>query len=322
MKAASPKLDLDYLISPHAADFFTNHWQQSALLVKRQDADRFQWLVPASDIDEILAFAATLPADAVEFIGNMRLAESADCSSALNDFFGAGATIRIRGIHEHSAPLRELCEAIEQQLGFPTRVNMYCTPPASRGFNLHFDTHEVLVLQLLGSKRWEVYEPAAGLSENRDVGEAELRATVLDEVIEQGDCLYVPRGFVHRALSLEQPSVHLTVGIHTETEIGDQEKLNETKAAAPADLERLEINTRLEVSGDLRLYLSAAGDMAALNLGEKSLWLPVSFAPLLRFVVEEKRFIPSQLPGNIGEQGKLVFVRQLLEDGFLQIAKR
>jgi ribosomal protein L16 Arg81 hydroxylase len=155
-------------------------------------------------------------------------------------FFRAGSTIRVKGVERYSDPLAELCQSIGQDLGFPTRANLYCTPAGSRGFDLHFDTHEVLVLQLLGNKRWQAYEstkklplervPALPFEDDREVlkrsrGEsaadeisvAELGTLAVEASLEAGDSLYLPRGFVHQAESLDKPSVHVTIGIHVIT---------------------------------------------------------------------------------------------------------
>jgi hypothetical protein len=61
--------------------------------------------------------------------------------------------------------------------------------------------------------------------------------------------------------------------------------------------------------------------MAGLASDEHELWLPVSFAQALRFVTEQKSFCASDIPGSITEHGKLAFVRHLLRNGFLRLAR-
>jgi hypothetical protein len=61
--------------------------------------------------------------------------------------------------------------------------------------------------------------------------------------------------------------------------------------------------------------------MVALAGHQKTLWLPAVFAPALRFVSEQKMFRPLEIPGQITDSGKLAFVRHLLEEGFLRIAR-
>jgi ribosomal protein L16 Arg81 hydroxylase len=235
------KLDFSYLIAPYTtAGFFDQFWQQSALLVKRGETHRYRALIEATDADAVLAIAEQLPAEAVDVIGINKTSETAsNATGGLARWFSKGATIRVKAIQRFCEPLGNLCRNVEEQFGFPVRANLYCTPGNSRGFNLHFDTHEVLVLQLFGKKRWQIFEPTETLplefvpplpfetgseASKRTLGRGgsantndELGNPVIEELLEPGDCLYLPRGFLHRAEAQDDPSVHLTIGIHVLT---------------------------------------------------------------------------------------------------------
>jgi hypothetical protein len=50
-----------------------------------------------------------------------------------------------------------------------------------------------------------------------DVAAAAEREPVIDTVLEPGDALYLPRGWLHAATALGEVSAHLTVGIHVVT---------------------------------------------------------------------------------------------------------
>jgi ribosomal protein L16 Arg81 hydroxylase len=318
--------DFGYLIAPHAAaDFLVRHWEKSALLIKRDEPDRFHALLPAADINGILSFAEQLPADAVELIGKANAAAHEPGSSrGVAEFFRHGSTIRIRGIQTYWDSLKELCRSLEEQLGFPTRANLYCTAANSRGFDLHFDTHEVLVLQLVGKKRWQVYQPAISLPLE---GAAVPGPLKLDELLAAGDSLYLPRGFFHQAAALGEPSVHLTIGIHVLTErsvvnerTADLISGQHDKSGGP-NLELLDHETKLAASVGLQVYFSADGSMAGLALGQEVFWMPACFAAALRFVAERQLFCPRELPGEITGNSKLSLVRRLVEDGFLRLAE-
>ena len=49
------------------------------------------------------------------------------------------------------------------------------------------------------------------------VAEAADSPPVIDEVLTPGDCLYLPRGYLHAATALGGVSTHLTFGVHTWT---------------------------------------------------------------------------------------------------------
>jgi hypothetical protein len=74
------------------------------------------------------------------------------------------------------------------------------------------------VLQVSGRKRWVVHEPVLRLPlpSQAQAGShlvPEGAEPLLDVELEAGDCLYLPRGFVHAALTTDEHSVHLTVGL-------------------------------------------------------------------------------------------------------------
>ena len=120
------------------------------------------------------------------------------------DEFYAGATIVVEGLHKYWGPLADFCRALEDDLGHPTQVNAYVTPPGSQGFSQHVDVHDVFVLQIHGEKMWEV---ADGVGSDK-LEPAHLRA---------GDCLYIPTDCAHSARTSAAPSIHLTVGVLVQT---------------------------------------------------------------------------------------------------------
>ena len=82
---------------------------------------------------------------------------------------------------------------------------------------MHHDTHEVISLQVAGSKRWLVYEPVLELPlKNQRYRSAlgEPGEPMLDVTLRAGDTLYLPRGWLHQALTSDEDSLHITVGIN------------------------------------------------------------------------------------------------------------
>jgi ribosomal protein L16 Arg81 hydroxylase len=82
---------------------------------------------------------------------------------------------------------------------------------------VHHDTHDVICLQVAGEKRWLVYEPVWELPLRDQRYRPELGspgATMLDVVLRPGDTLYLPRGWLHEALTSETDSLHLTIGVN------------------------------------------------------------------------------------------------------------
>ncbi len=132
--------------------------------------------------------------------------------------FDGGATLVVSQFHELHPALMRFCRGLEQVFLHAVQANIYLTPPGAQGFRMHYDTHDVLVLQLRGEKRWRLWPgqpfprptrrtPWQGGVE--PIGEAEALT------LRPGDTLYVPRGVLHDAAAQDgdEPSLHVTVGL-------------------------------------------------------------------------------------------------------------
>jgi ribosomal protein L16 Arg81 hydroxylase len=152
------------------------------------------------------------------------IADQVDSAKVL-DQLGSGATVVLQGLHRLWPPLIGFVRHLVDDLGHPVQANAYITPPNNRGFDFHYDVHDVFVLQVSGRKRWVVHEPvhphplpSQPWTEHRD--HIALRVTgdaVIDTVLCEGDALYLPRGWVHSAQALDTTSIHLTIGVAATT---------------------------------------------------------------------------------------------------------
>ena len=132
--------------------------------------------------------------------------------------FDAGATLVVSQFHEMHPPLMRFCRGLEAVFLHAVQANTYLTPPGAQGFRVHYDTHDVIILQVRGEKRWRLWSHQPVPQPTRrtpwpggiePVGEPE---TV---TLRPGDTLYVPRGVMHDAAAQDgaDPSLHITVGL-------------------------------------------------------------------------------------------------------------
>jgi hypothetical protein len=155
--------------------------------------------------------------------------------------YADGATLVLQGLHRIWPPLVDFARELGGQLGQPLQVNAYLTPAASQGFATHYDTHDVFVLQVDGRKRWRVHEPVLRDPLERqswggradEVSAVADGAPALDEVLEPGDALYLPRGWLHSAAAQEEASLHITVGVKALTRYALVEALLDLAADDP-----------------------------------------------------------------------------------------
>ena len=131
-----------------------------------------------------------------------------------------GATIVLQGLQRYWPPLTRFCRALELELTHPVQANAYVTPAGARGLAVHYDTHDVFVLQVAGTKEWAIHEPVFAdplASQPWSGRRGDPGPAVLEPKMQTGDSLYVPRGFLHSARAQEELSAHLTIGVLTHT---------------------------------------------------------------------------------------------------------
>ena len=152
-------------------------------------------------------------------IGNRDLADLA-APNQIIEGYRDGATVVLQGLHLTDPHLARFANNLALELDQPVQINAYLSPSSARGLDVHFDYHDVFVVQLDGTKRWRVWSPT---ERSRDpIGGThtvprprpdELGAPILDLVLEPGDVLYLPRGHPHVAETTDRASAHLTVGL-------------------------------------------------------------------------------------------------------------
>jgi hypothetical protein len=210
-------------------------FEQEPLYVPRAEPGRFDDLLSLDDVERMLCsgglrhpafrlvkagarldlgdYTTDLPWRPVPFTGTI------DVASAVSAF-ADGATVVLQALHHTHPPLAAFCRLLEAELEQPVQTNAYYTPRGSQGLPVHHDTHDVFCLQVAGRKRWLVYEPALELPLRNQRYRSELGepgGPVLDIELEPGDTLYMPRGWLHEALTSDEDSLHLTIGVNVYT---------------------------------------------------------------------------------------------------------
>lgn len=214
-----------------AAEVWTRRWHR----YPGADSDAFADLLSLATVDDLLASGGlrhpalrvvrdgkTLPRSRFtrsHSTGGRRVGDAVDADAVLRAF-GDGATVVLQAMHRFHPPVQAFCDGLEAFFGHPLQANAYLTPAKSRGLAVHHDTHDVLVLQLHGTKEWLLYDPVvpdpvSGFPKSpRHPKPGPVRETVS---LAPGDCLYLPRGVPHQALGLDGASLHLTLGVRSPT---------------------------------------------------------------------------------------------------------
>jgi len=285
--------DLARLLAPTSLDrFFAAYWEEAPLHNSRPGED-FHELFRLEDLDHLLSlpglvgseFFRLLDRDAPGDVFPGDADGGALSLARLYSSFERGATINVLGVHRFWPRIGALCRDLEETLHHRIYCNLFFTPPNARPLHAHYDDQDVLVLQLAGSKRWRIDESPFPLPLRGDFADVPLGEAPRELVLEAGDVLYLPRGFVHQPAALESASLHLTVGITPHRWVDllasalisrAQRAISLRRALPPGTLfepaRRRELATRFdelvaECLGDLTVT-EAANHLAAGSMGE------------------------------------------------------
>jgi len=130
-----------------------------------------------------------------------------------------GATLIVNQISNMLPRVRLLAEAYRDALDTRTGINLYAGWRRTRGFDLHWDSHDTVILQVQGRKDWKVYRPTRLHPVTKDpiAAEPPTEPPVWEGTLRDGDLLYMPRGWWHIASAPDEPSLHLTIGLYNPT---------------------------------------------------------------------------------------------------------
>ncbi len=215
--------------------FLASHWGRTPLHRAGADPARFADVFSLDHVDRFVSTSFPRlpsfrlvkdgsPLDPGRYtktarIGGKSVPDVGDAGRIFEEFRG-GATLVLQGLQRSSETVARFCRSLELDLTHPVQANAYVTPAGSQGLAVHYDTHDVFVLQLAGRKEWAVYEPVLDLplpSQPWHAGRGEPGEPLMEVELAAGDCLYMPRGFLHSARAQAEMSAHLTVGVVTRT---------------------------------------------------------------------------------------------------------
>jgi hypothetical protein len=142
----------------------------------------------------------------------------------------AHSTLYMNRVCSFGEPYMSVCLDFMRFFLKPCNINVYITKHGvEQSSPVHNDRQDVFVIQFAGYKRWQLYAPPLRWPrDDQIIGKAKGReARELNQPVEvllaPGSLLYLPRGWLHHANTfavhenLDEFSIHLTVGIESET---------------------------------------------------------------------------------------------------------
>jgi len=223
---------INTFLKEKAKDFFENNWLNQPFYLSNNTEEENQY-VSVEEIDEYLNHGH-LCHPLVSIIGHhgrtigqeqLNYGSKGYPSFLINrkklfKYFMEGNSIIINYSHLHFPRLKHLTLELEREFNSSVHGNIYITPPKSNGFLPHIDRHEVFVYQIHGTKTWYIYDKPyenPGINQQLTPDEINVYNNAAPQhklVMYPGDILYIPKGVVHKAFTVENDSIHVTIGIN------------------------------------------------------------------------------------------------------------
>lgn len=237
---------LDKLISPLSIEeFFNSYWEKECLVLQRDNHSFFDNLLNEADINEFLS-RKDIYYPFIRVVKNGQVLPKSEYLKQpietgfdivdVDKVFGiynSGGTIIIQKGQLSISKLSEFCNEVENETNFSLNANLYVTQKNTQGFEPHYDTHDIFILQIAGKKSWRLYDsffnlPLSSQSISKADSDRYLTTTPDSEIeLLPGDLIYIPRGFVHDTFTTDSTSIHITLGVFPHTRIDLLKKMFE-----------------------------------------------------------------------------------------------
>lgn len=216
--------DFFSLLQPIGRDtFYSRYWEKMPFLIRGRAEKSVRRVIDMIDIDTLIANSALRSTDLRAAKDHVTLPprtlfpEGVADKQATLDAFMDGYSLIFDQIDRHVSALAAAMYAWETTLGQYVRANAFLTPRGFSGFHRHYDTHDVIVVQVYGNKTWDICDDPLPLPHEEQQSESRhwaKRANLIRQVdMAPGDLLYLPRGYVHAAEANDTDSLHISVSI-------------------------------------------------------------------------------------------------------------
>lgn len=372
------------LMSPVSEEEFrARYWEKKPLIVHRENPNYYGDLFTVNDFDASLRSGSNYvkTAEVTKKPEKHEGTGPAALERVLADM-REGRTLILDAAQEYNPKLGQFCRRLAQETVFRYQTNIYLTPANGKGFSPHWDNHDVFVLQVIGSKHWKVEKDRRTLPK-RDASieedGREFRGEVYSFTLQQGDAVYIPRGFVHAAECGSEHSLHVTLGVYPSTwdeflvgaikatilqdeslrlalpfgfmQGGEAGIINRTREVfartsdpaflaqvleqfqdsvvqrAPLDIsgaiassfrtEALTLDEKVRSRAGLVYTARPLDEAVTLKVGTRAITFPDFFGEALKFALKTPVFAVRDLPGDLEDEEKIVFVERLIQEGLV-----
>ena len=134
------------------------------------------------------------------------------------EYYKKGHTLLVKNAELSSPAFQNLANDFAKSFHTEVDIQLYCTPEGSNAFGWHYDVEEVFIVQAKGSKLYSIRpntvhpNPLVKSIPKNQGYEQEKTDIELKVLLKEGDWLYIPSGWWHRALT-QSESMHISIGL-------------------------------------------------------------------------------------------------------------
>jgi bifunctional lysine-specific demethylase and histidyl-hydroxylase MINA len=227
--------DVEQLLWPEPVDdFMRDHFLKRPYALQRGDPYYYDGLISLADV-KTLAFSIKTPESYHHKWLDITKEDHRPLASELFDekgiiptkvisYYQQGYTLILNYLQNWWPPLTSLCKNMGESLSpiytgqrpfKQINADVFLTPPDAQGFLPHYDWVDVFMLQLEGSKHWNLYEQMEKYPTQSvpNLSKEIIGDPMLTTCLNQGDMLYIPAGCPHEGYTGKEGSMHLSLGI-------------------------------------------------------------------------------------------------------------
>jgi ribosomal protein L16 Arg81 hydroxylase len=211
--------DLKSLVDPLGqSEFLTLLRERKLTFLPGCGSRRFETLLNWETLNYLLD-SATLPLtelrvvrESVPIPSNIYVTQDRVDVAALSKLLDRGVSLVFNKLHAHVPALRALCKNVARDTLEQISAAAVVTSGRGGAAECHFDPEDLIILQIAGTKRWQVFfnspsaNPVLGIAATPPEG-----PPIFDQVLQPGDRLFLPARYWHHCENGPHRSLHVSI---------------------------------------------------------------------------------------------------------------
>jgi hypothetical protein len=211
--------DLKSLVDPLGkTEFLALLRERKLTFLPGYGSRRFETLLTWETLDHLLD-GSTLPLEdlrirreSVPIPTNFYVRHGQVDPAGLSKLLDQGVSLIFNGLNQHVPAMGALCKNIARDTS--ERISAAAIVTSGRGGALvcHYDPEDLIILQIAGTKRWQVFSsPVVNPVQGSAPARPPKGPPIFDQVLQQGDFLFLPAGYWHHCENGPHRSLHVCI---------------------------------------------------------------------------------------------------------------